>query len=112
MFDDAGVVLLVFPKAKPAPPALADCPPKRPGEDAAGVVVPNRPPVAGALVAVLLDCAVELVPKVKDMIASVCRVCGMRVSCLCLWNAMMQIIGVWRLTIGQSSSDVSLARHC
>lgn len=79
VFDDAGVVLLllVFPKENPVPPEVVDCPPKRLGEDAEGVVVPNKPPVAGALVVALLDCPDELVPKVKDMIASVC---GMHVG--------------------------------
>lgn len=85
VFGDAGValLLLVFPKENPVLAGVVDCPPKRLGEDAAGVVVvPNKLPVAGAPVVVLLDCPKELVPKVKDMIASVC---GMRVSvCVCM----------------------------
>lgn len=77
VFDEAAgvvVLLLVFPKANPAPPVLLGCPPNRPGDDEEGVVdVPNIPPAEGALLVAFFDGPEELAPKVKDIIASVCR---------------------------------------
>lgn len=105
------LLLFVLPKENPVAAGVVDCPPKRPGEDVPEVDVPNRPAEEGALLVVaLLDCPEELAPKLKDMIASVCRGIGVRVVCLRLWNAMIQIIGGWRLRIVQSSSDTQASR--